>query len=192
MSQISLLPQEYRNIAARRKKKSFYSVFGISLIALLVILNILFYIIGSSYRKERDSLIVQKGQLDTMVHSYGKYSAVYDTIKEYEGYLKTATAVSFDWSKLLDEISMTIPQGMWFDTVVIEYDGKVAKFNIKGKVSDKMLVSNWLFKTEENKVLTNTNIKYLQSSQVRDVKIVNFEVTGNVDISKIKNDRRIE
>ena len=144
------------------------------------------------YSGELDSLGVEKNQLEVMIKTYGKYSDVYNSVKKYEQLTDTAKIDDLNWDIVLNEFAETIPHGMWFDSINLDYDGKEASCVITGRLTEKIIIAQWLTDIEKTGILKNVVCEYLQNIEKSDQIIVSYEINADIDINKIKSDKGME
>lgn len=192
LSQISLLPSEYRSFADKKRKKSLIFIISTVTISVLLISYIMLSLLNIISIGELNSLNMEKAQLETMTNTYGKYSDVYNAVKGYEQLLDSANIHYFNWDIVLNKFAETVPHGMWFDSIKLEYDGKKGSCVIKGKLNNKRIMAEWLADIEKTEILKNVVCKYLQDIVENGETIVVYEITAEVDMGKIKTGKRVE
>jgi hypothetical protein len=192
LSQISLLPSEYRNYILKEKKKRIYVLTGVIVASAFTLISIMLMLINLIYVNQLNSLSVEEQQLETMIETYGKYSDVYNSLKKQEGLIEKANIDSYNWDEVLNIFSDTILQGMWLDSINMDYDEKKGICIIKGHANDISVIAQWLKDVENSKVLKDVNCNYLQDLNSSDLKSIEFEIYAEIDMSVIKSIRRME
>jgi len=190
MSQISLIPAELKkNIQIKRKKIS-NVVLAVLLIIILLLGYSFAYFLHLSYLRELTKLEAEKSYLDTKVKNKEEYYNAYKSVQKYESLVEKAKNDSLNWDIILTIFSQTIPQGIWFDSINLVYDGKTATCNIKGKAKDKIVVIQWLADVEETGVIKNTTFEYITSSigDETQEQVVEYAINMDVDIASIKDE----
>ncbi|HOJ11279.1 MAG TPA: PilN domain-containing protein [Clostridiales bacterium] len=192
MSKISLMPLEYKNLIIRNKKKRLFSMIGVIVVSALIMSYIMLILINIIYVNQLNSLNIEKNQLESMISTYGKYSDVYNSVKKQEKLIEKANIDSYNWDTLLNTFAETIPQGMWFDSISLDYDGKKGTCVIAGRSTNKVIMAQWLNDIEKKEILKNIACKYLQDYDDGEKKVYEYEINSEIDMSIIKTVKGME
>ena len=119
------------------------------LIAVLLISCTVTYFLRLVYLKELDKFEVEKSYLKNIIKNKEKYYNEYISVQKYASLVEKSKNDALSWDIVLTVFSQTIPQGIWFDSIDLVYDGKTATCSIKGKATDKTVIIQWLVDVEK-------------------------------------------
>lgn len=187
LSQISLLPLEYKNYILKEKKKRIYILAGIVIASAFTIFTIMIMLLNLIYLNQLNSLNIEKQQLEAIIETYGKYSDVYNSVKRQEEIIQQANINRYDWDEVLELFSNTVHPGMWFNNIELNYDGEKGICTINGQANDFSSVAQWIKDIENQKILKSVNCQYLQGINSTDAENIEFEVIAEIDMEYIKS-----
>lgn len=186
MVSISLLPKEFRQLDALRKKQAHLLIlFGTVSLSLLLIMGIV-SINGRTARHQLDNTLAYKQLLEQQLHSLAPFEEPYERLVTLNEIMKQIESEQVGWIRLLHQIGVQTPQGVWLTDFhgSPSDSGKVIEIVLKGRALDHLQVAQFLKQLENTPSLSD--VKCLYSTGQPDQ--TQFEITATAKAGSLTSE----
>lgn len=183
---ISLLPPEFRQLSAMRKKHRTL-LLSFAAVSLLLLATVGALAINVRLAQSQlESLLAYRQLVESRLQGLAVYEEPYDQLSQLYEIKQEITAGQVDWSELLVELGKYTPQGVW----LTDFRGNAAisgengpsqgEIVLRGKALDHLLVSRYLEQLRSMSFLSDVKCHFAIGGSSQEVQ---FEVTASVSTS---------
>ena len=127
---INLLPKEVLEKRKTEQRLALMLLGVIGLVAILIAVYGLNFIRVAQEQAKLDTIKAESDRVAAQIRKIADFEQSKLFVEEREKLVNTAIAKKYSWSRLLNNISLIIPNEVWLMEVAVEKDGKMT---IKGK-----------------------------------------------------------
>ncbi|MGM0652787.1 MAG: PilN domain-containing protein [Bacillota bacterium] len=132
MSYVSLLPPEIKTKKQQERKQGI--IIRIALLLFVIVLVIYAFLLVSSImaRSDLEALRSERELLENQAAALEEYEILYNEMNDAEIRLNQAMGEAPPWGRLIQDLGMTLPPGVWLSDLSVNFSEESGSFNMRG------------------------------------------------------------
>ena len=185
---ISLLPPEIRQQQQSRRKELVILLGALLVLCLALTTWGLLTLAVAGARSELQLMTGYQEELEGKVAALKKYEDQQNQINQLADELQVAFGTSPDWERLMVDIGLNIPEGIWFTDFVASYTQNKQEQNegygeltIRGWAQSNLYLMHWFNQMKGIPWLAGAECKFSLRGAMEDMSAIQFEIRSGLN-----------
>ncbi len=159
MGYVSLLPPEIKTKRQQERKQG--TIVRIALLLFVVVLAVYAFLLVSSIMvsSELEALLTERKSLENQAAALEEYEVLYNEMSNAESRVNQAMGEAPLWDKLMQDLGMTLPPGVWLSDLSVNFSEETGGFNMRGWAYTHSGVAEMREEVEKMDQLTNLRVQ---------------------------------